>query len=93
MPTITKGDKVLVSGANGYIAMWVIRHLLERGYLVRGTVRSEAKGKYVKEYFTSLGFGDELELVIVNDIEKVMFIFSSFSLLILSMHCSTGRRF
>ena len=60
MPTITKGDKVLVSGANGYIAMWVIRHLLERGYLVRGTVRSEAKGKYVKEYFTSLGFGDEL---------------------------------
>ncbi|KAF8880900.1 hypothetical protein CPB84DRAFT_1792190 [Gymnopilus junonius] len=70
MPTITKGDKVLVSGANGYIAMWVVRHLLERGYAVRGTVRSESKGKFVKEYFASLGHGDNLELVIVEDIEK-----------------------
>ncbi|KAF8880899.1 hypothetical protein CPB84DRAFT_1851713 [Gymnopilus junonius] len=70
MPTITKGDKVLVSGANGYIALWVLRHLLERGYAVRGTVRSEAKGKFVKEYFTSIGHGDKLELVIVEDIEK-----------------------
>ena len=76
MPTITKGDKVLVSGANGYIAMWVVRHLLERGYAVRGTVRSEGKGKYVKEYFTSLGLGDKLELVVVEDIEKVNFVFS-----------------
>ena len=43
MPTITQGDKILVSGANGYLAMWVVRTFLERGYAVRGTVRSESK--------------------------------------------------
>ncbi|KDR70025.1 hypothetical protein GALMADRAFT_255392 [Galerina marginata CBS 339.88] len=70
MPTIVKGDKVLVSGANGYIAMWVTRLLLERGYAVRGTVRTDAKAKFMKDYFTSLGYGDKLELVIAEDIVK-----------------------
>ncbi|KAF8959849.1 hypothetical protein BDZ97DRAFT_1940549 [Flammula alnicola] len=37
MPALAKGSKVLVSGSNGYIAMWVVRILLERGYSVRGT--------------------------------------------------------
>lgn len=78
MPTINKGDKVLVSGANGYLAMWVVRHLLERGYAVRGTIRSEEKGKYVKDYFTALGHGDNLELVVVEDIEKVLIFYLIF---------------
>ncbi|KAH9487433.1 Putative uncharacterized oxidoreductase [Psilocybe cubensis] len=70
MPTITKGDKILVTGANGYIAMWAIRIFLERGYFVRGTVRSESKAKDVNDYFNSVGLGDKLEIVIVNDIAK-----------------------
>ena len=71
MPTIEKGDKVLVSGANGYIAMWVVRGLLERGYAVRGTVRSAGKAKFIEEYFAGLGYADKLEIVVVEDITKV----------------------
>ncbi len=32
--------KVLVTGVSGYIASWVVKHLLDRGYTVHGTVRS-----------------------------------------------------
>ena len=70
MTVITKGDKVLVSGANGYIAMWTVRLLLERGYSVRGTVRDASKVDFMKKYFESLGFGDKFEVVIVPDIVK-----------------------
>ena len=71
MPSVSKGSKVLVSGANGYIAMWVGRTLLERGFSVRGTVRTEEKGKFMIEYFKSLGYGDKFEVVVVDDIVKV----------------------
>ena len=74
MPTINKGDKVLVTGANGYIAMWLVRQLLERGYVVRGTVRSEQKGEYIKNYLGNLVLADNFELAIVEDIEKVGFV-------------------
>jgi len=73
MPTIPRGSKVLVSGANGYIAMWVVQSLLERGYIVRGTVRSADKGKFITDYFTKLGYGDKLEIVVVEDIVKVQY--------------------
>ena len=70
MPSVDKGSKVLVSGANGYIAMWIVRTLLERGFTVRGTFRTEDKGKFLIEYFKSLGYGDKFE-VVVDDIVKV----------------------
>jgi len=70
MPSVSEGSKVLVSGANGYLAMWVVRTLLERGFKVRGTVRAEDKGKFMIDYFTSLGYGDKLEVVVVDDIVK-----------------------
>ncbi|KAG5719285.1 NADPH-dependent methylglyoxal reductase GRE2 [Termitomyces sp. T112] len=68
MPTVTPGDKILVSGANGYIAIWVVRRFLEKGYAVRGTVRSADKGKYLEEYFKS--YSDKFEIVVVQDITK-----------------------
>ncbi|KAF9482939.1 NAD(P)-binding protein [Pholiota conissans] len=69
MPAIPNGSKVLVTGANGYIAMWVVRFLLERGYTVRATVRTAEKITFVKDYFTKLGYGDDkLEFVVVDDI-------------------------
>ena len=71
MPSVNIGSKVLVSGANGYIAMWVVRTLLERGFAVRGTVRTEAKGKFMTEYFKSLGYGDKFEVIVIDDIVKV----------------------
>ena len=63
--------KVLVTGANGFIAMWVVKHLLDQGYSVRGTVRSERKAKHVREVFSK--YGDKFEVVIVEDITKVCF--------------------
>ncbi|KAF7332838.1 D-lactaldehyde dehydrogenase [Mycena venus] len=65
MPAITSG-KVLVSGANGYIAVWVVRTLLENGFSVRGAVRSAEKGTHLTELFAP--YGDKFELVIVPDI-------------------------
>ncbi|KAL6299277.1 NAD-P-binding protein [Sparassis latifolia] len=69
MPAVTPGTgKVLVTGANGYIAIWVVRTLLEQGYAVRGTVRSHSKAKHLHKTFKS--YGDKLEIVIVEDITK-----------------------
>ncbi|KAJ6512297.1 hypothetical protein DFH09DRAFT_877724, partial [Mycena vulgaris] len=61
MPAISSG-KVLVSGANGFIAAWVVRSLLEEGFSVRGAVRSEAKCAHLRKTFHS--YGDKFELVV-----------------------------
>ncbi|KAJ3712943.1 D-lactaldehyde dehydrogenase [Lentinula raphanica] len=69
MPGIVPpGSKVLVTGANGYIAAWVVRTLLEKGYAVRGTVRSEAKGEPLKKIFGD--YKEKFETVVVEDITK-----------------------
>jgi nucleoside-diphosphate-sugar epimerase len=98
MPTIPPAGTVLVSGSNGYIATWVVRTLLERGYRVRGTVRTEEKIKYMKEYFENLGYaygqGGKLELVIVEDIVKVYSWTIYFCIVIdLAVGWIVGRRF
>lgn len=69
MPAITSG-RVLVTGANGFAALWTITDLLERGFLVRGTVRSESKATYVRDKLKT--YGDKLELVVVEDSGKVV---------------------
>ena len=69
MPTISEGDIILVSGANGYIGCHVARTLLERNYAVRGVVRSPEKGRHLQELFKS--YGEKFELVIVEDITEV----------------------
>lgn len=69
MPAVPAGSKILVTGANGFVAMWVVRTLLQSGYRVRGTIRSDDKGDFIKQYFSE--FGDKLELSTVPDIEKV----------------------
>ena len=68
MPAIDSG-KVLVTDANDFIAMWLVKALLERGFSVRGTVRSEAQGAHLKQTFAS--YGRRLEYVIVQDIAQV----------------------
>ncbi|KAJ6452663.1 hypothetical protein C8R45DRAFT_1083348 [Mycena sanguinolenta] len=65
MPAITSG-KVLVSGANGFVASWVVRLLLGHGYSVRGAVRSAEKGASLVELFAP--YGDKFEVVVVPDI-------------------------
>ncbi|KAJ7657253.1 hypothetical protein DFH06DRAFT_1197770 [Mycena polygramma] len=65
MPAVTSG-KVLVTGANGFIAAWVVRALLEEGFAVRGTVRSAEKSAHLRDVFAA--YGDKFELVVVPDI-------------------------
>ena len=67
MPAVSTG-KVLVTGANGYVAAWVVKALLEQGFAVRGTVRSEGKSTHLRSLFKS--YGDKLEFAIVEDIVK-----------------------
>ncbi|PPQ69915.1 LOW QUALITY PROTEIN: hypothetical protein CVT25_002473 [Psilocybe cyanescens] len=62
------GAKVLVTGANGYVAMGVVQELLEQGFTVRGAVRSRIKGKQMKDIFSK--YGDRFEWVVVEDITK-----------------------
>ncbi|KIJ53956.1 hypothetical protein M422DRAFT_241216 [Sphaerobolus stellatus SS14] len=62
---MTTPIKVLVTGASGFLATWVVKENISRGYFVRGTVRNTAKGEYLKKLF-----GDNFEYVIVEDIEK-----------------------
>ena len=69
MPTISPNAKVLVTGANSFIAIWIIKTLLERGYSVRGAVRTESKGNHLKELFKD--YGNKLELVVVPDMTAV----------------------
>jgi uncharacterized protein YbjT (DUF2867 family) len=73
MPAIAPGTNalVLVTGANGYIAVHVVRELLEKGYRVRGTVRREIAIAHLRKTFAS--YGDKLQLVIVPDIIVVCF--------------------
>lgn len=43
MTDIDPAQPVLVTGATGYVASWIVRYLLEDGYVVRGTVRNPDK--------------------------------------------------
>ena len=69
----TLGKKVLVTGASGFFAAWVVKTLLEQGYYVRGTVRSTSKGDYLARLFVD--HADRFEYVIVEDMAKVWLIF------------------
>ncbi|CAG9944877.1 unnamed protein product [Clonostachys rosea f. rosea IK726] len=53
---------ILVTGANGYIALHIIKQLLDTGYNVRGTVRSEAATEKVRNAFPQY-WGRQLEIV------------------------------
>lgn len=69
MPAVSAPATALVTGANGYVAAWVVRALLEEGYTVIGTVRSADKGEYLKKVFSS--YGDKFEIKVVEDITAV----------------------
>lgn len=68
MPAINAPATVLVTGASGFIAVWVCKTFLEAGYTVRGTVRSASKGDYLTDLFKS--HGDKFQYVIVKDIAE-----------------------
>ncbi|KAF4617262.1 hypothetical protein D9613_005668 [Agrocybe pediades] len=70
MPPIesNKSKRVLVTGANGYIASWVVKTLLEQGFTVLGAVRTQEKGDEVIDMFKK--HTDRLEIVVIEDMTK-----------------------
>ncbi|CAE6476773.1 unnamed protein product [Rhizoctonia solani] len=68
MPFIQSPAKILLTGANGYYAVYVIKDLLERGYNVIGTVRSEPKGEDLVKLFSS--HPGKFSYAVVPDIVK-----------------------
>lgn len=90
MPVVEPNSKVLVSGANGFIAVWVARTLLEKGYAVRGTVRSEAKGKHLYKIFEK--YGDRFEVIVIENIAQVSICEQHFFCCLLTQFRALGRR-
>ena len=68
MVAVSPPAKVLVTGANGYLAVWIVKKYLEAGYSVRGTVRSLSRSAFLKDKFSQ--YEDRFELVEVEDITK-----------------------
>lgn len=62
--------QILLTGASGFLAAHVGQQLLQRGYRVRGTVRSAEKGEYLKQLYKKDGI-EGFEYVIVEDVEQV----------------------
>lgn len=63
-----KNHTALVTGANGFVAGHLIKLLLEEGYNVRGTVRSEAAADKLRATFSQ--YEPQLSFAIVRDITK-----------------------
>lgn len=72
MPALTPNSStptILVTGANGFIGTWIVGVLLQKGYKVRGAVRSEGSGHHLSETYKE--YGDKFHLQIVGDLTKV----------------------
>lgn len=66
------GEKVLVTGASGFIAAHIIKQLVELGYQVVGTVRSDAKGEfYTKQYGSQFVYEIVKDISVLNAFDHV----------------------
>ncbi|KAH9547630.1 hypothetical protein CY35_11G043800 [Sphagnum magellanicum] len=64
------GKTVCVTGASGFIASWLVKLLLERGYTVRGTIRNPEKAKFLLQL---PGASDRLKLFSADLLEPGSF--------------------
>ena len=71
MTAISAPSKVLVTGVNGFVAIWIVKYLLDNGYSVRGTTRSANSAEHLKALFAEFIRNNKLELVLVSDFLKV----------------------
>ncbi|KAF7833712.1 cinnamoyl-CoA reductase 1-like [Senna tora] len=70
---IGEGKVVCVTGANGYIASWIVKSLLLRGYTVKGTVRDSNDPKKVEHLYKLEGAKERLQLIKANLVEEGSF--------------------
>lgn len=80
MPAVPPPATVLVTGANGYVASWIVATLLQRGYCVIGALRSTSRGENVKacmEKLTGEKRPSQFQYYVVPDVTKVALTFYS----------------
>src|SRR5438132_12269784 len=70
MPAVQPPALILVTGATGYIAAWIVRTLLDAGFAVRGTARSQSKANYLNKLFAKEVEAQKLATDIVEDIAR-----------------------
>ncbi|GAA5942535.1 SDR family oxidoreductase [Sporobolomyces koalae] len=66
MPAVTEQSHVLLTGASGFLAAHIAQQLIDRGFKVRGTVRSTEKGDYLTKLLQD---HKNWQYVIVDDVE------------------------
>ncbi|XP_042379253.1 phenylacetaldehyde reductase-like [Zingiber officinale] len=70
---MSSGKVVCVTGASGYIASWLVKFLLQRGYTVRATVRDPADTKKTEHLRSLDGATERLHLFQANLLEEGSF--------------------
>ncbi|XP_057456783.1 cinnamoyl-CoA reductase CAD2-like [Lotus japonicus] len=68
-----KGKLVCVTGGSGYIASWIVKFLLQRGYTVRATVRDLGNPKKVEHLVKLDGAKERLHLFKADLVEEGSF--------------------
>ncbi|XP_054796684.1 phenylacetaldehyde reductase-like [Prosopis cineraria] len=68
-----KGKVVCVTGASGFIASWIVKLLLLRGYTVKGTVRDPNDPKKVDHLLKLDGAKERLQLIKATLLEEGSF--------------------
>ena len=75
---MNNSKQVLVTGATGYIASWIVKYLLDEGFIVHAAVRNSSDKKKIKhlEDIQSSSIGKikyfESDLLVPNSYEKAM---------------------
>ncbi|KAI0600783.1 hypothetical protein F4775DRAFT_504075 [Biscogniauxia sp. FL1348] len=64
-----RAETVLITGANGFLALHIIQQALARGWDIVGTIRSEEKAAKVKSLFPDVG--SRLSLVYITDLTNI----------------------
>lgn len=64
------GDRILVTGASGFIAKHIVLKLLQSGHRVRGTVRDFAKGEALRQTMVQYGAPVDRLSVVAADLTR-----------------------
>ncbi|KAL0377166.1 UNVERIFIED_CONTAM: Cinnamoyl-CoA reductase 1 [Sesamum calycinum] len=67
------GQVVCVTGASGFIASWLVKFLLRRGYTVKATVRNLSDPAKVEHLKALEGAKERLQLIQANLVEEGSF--------------------